>query len=125
MTNGLAPLLPELLDDPTAVRAAIVLFDVNKITEDPGTGDRVPQVRIRSIEPVSGDGDAEEIQRMFRRAAERRTGQTELPLELEREIDAILDDEPGGDQTSPQDRPGWGVGPTEPDGPPEDPGVTE
>jgi hypothetical protein len=101
VTNGLAALLPELLDDPTAVRAAIVLIDVNKITEDPGTGDRVPQVRIRSIEPITGDTDAEEIRRMFRRAVERRTGQPELPLELEREIDAIFeterDTEPEGD----------------------------
>lgn len=109
MTNGLAALLAELLDEPTQVRAAIVLYDVSKITEDPGTGDRVPQVRIRSIEPITGDGDAEEIQRMFRRAAERRTGQTELPLDLEREIDAIFDTE----------------GPEGEPGPPEGPGVTE
>src|SRR3954465_2429628 len=101
VTNGLAVLLPELLDEPTQVRAAIVLLDVNRITEDPGTGDRVPQVRIRSIEPIIGDTDAEEIRRMFRRAVERRTGQPELPLELEREIDAIFatDDGPDGSDT--------------------------
>ena len=94
-TNGLAALLPLLLDDPTRVRAAIVLLDVDRVTEDPGTGDRVPRVRIRSIEPVTGDGDAREIQRMFRRAVERRTGQPELPLELEQEIDSIFDIEGG------------------------------
>jgi hypothetical protein len=100
VTNGLAALLPDLLDDPTQVRAAIVLIDVNKITEDPGTGDRVPQVRIRSIEPIGQGSDAEEIRRMFRRAVEHRTGQTELPLELEREIDAIFDEDGPEDEPS-------------------------
>jgi hypothetical protein len=89
-TNGLAALLAELLDEPTKVRAVIALVDVDRVTEDPGTGDRVPRVRIRSIEPVTGGDDAAEIQRMFRRAAERRTGQTELSLELEKEIDKIF-----------------------------------
>lgn len=70
------------------VRPAIVLLDVSRITEDTGTGDRVPQVRIRAIEPILGD-DAAEIDRMLRRAAERRTGKTELPLDLEREIDVL------------------------------------
>jgi hypothetical protein len=98
-TNGLAALLAELLDDPTRVRPVIALVDVDRVTEDPGSGDRVPRMRIRSIEPVTGEQDAQEIQRMFRRAAERRTGQQELPLELEREIDAIFD--AGGDAEPP------------------------
>lgn len=96
--NGLTALLPELLDAPTKVRPAIVLIDVSKITEDPSTGDRVPTVRIRAVEPIDGT-DAAEVDRMMRRAAERRTGKVELPLELEREIDAIGEgeaDEGGG-----------------------------
>jgi hypothetical protein len=98
-TNGLAALVAELLDNPTRVRAVIALVDVDRVTEDPATGDRVPRMRIRSIEPVTDTADAADVQRMFRRAAERRTGQTELPLELEREIDKIFNspDDPTGD----------------------------
>ena len=94
--NGLPSILSDLLDDPTTVRPVLMLVDVNKIVSDPSTGERVPTLRIRAAEPITGP-DAAEIDRMLRRAAERRTGKVELPLEMEREIESITGD--GADTT--------------------------
>ena len=87
--NGLAALSGELVDNPSAVRVAIVLFDVSRITTTPETGDQVPQVRIRAFEPITPTDDAAELQRLARRAVERRTGAMELPLEMERELERL------------------------------------
>lgn len=93
--NGLASIVRELVDDPDEVHVAICLVDTKKITTDVESGDVVPTVRVRAIEPIRDTADATEMERLLRRAYERRTGQVELPLELERELDGIrpVDDE--------------------------------
>ena len=88
--NGLSALAASLLANPKEVRVAIVLFDVNRITEEPDTGARVPQVRIRAFEPITPSDDAHEMDRLLRRSVERRTGKVELPLDLERELDKLV-----------------------------------
>lgn len=93
--NGLPSILTDLLDNPNQVRPVLALIDVVSVKTTPSTGERIPTLRVRSIEPIVG-ADAEEIDRMLRRAVERRTGKVELPLEMEREIDA-LDGDGGGD----------------------------
>lgn len=88
--NGLTSLAHSLSAEPETVRVAVVLLDAVKLTTDVGTGDVVPTIRIRAIEPISAhETDAAELQRLMRRAFERRTGQPELPLEMERELDAL------------------------------------
>ena len=89
--NGLAPIVRRLVDDPEDVHVAVVLLDTTKVTTDVETGDVVPTVRIRAIEPIEETSDSAELERLLRSAYERRTGQVELPLELERELEALRD----------------------------------
>lgn len=89
--NGLAALAPALVNDtPGQLHVGIVTFSTSKLTTDVETGDVVPTIRIRQFEPFTASGDVEELRRLLRRQYERRTGQVELPLELEQELDALL-----------------------------------
>lgn len=103
--NGLASLAHALIEAPGAVRVAVVLLDAVKLTTDVSSGDVVPTVRIRAIEPITAhETDAAELRRLMRRAYERRTGQTELPLEIEREMESLnlTDDANAGDAEPPR-----------------------
>lgn len=93
--NGLTALARRLIGNPEAVHVVVALVDCSRITRKIDTGDEVPTVRIRAIEPIGEHADAKEMRRLLRRAYERRTGKTELPLELERELDALAPDEDG------------------------------
>lgn len=95
--NGLAPIVRRLVDDPHDVHVAVVLLDTVKVTTDVETGDVVPTVRVRAVEPIEQTDDSRELERLLRRAYERRTGQVELPLELERELDALREALDGDD----------------------------
>jgi hypothetical protein len=100
--NGLSALATQMLDNPEATHIVVAVVDCTKITTDVASGDVVPTARICAIEAFNGaTADAAELRRLWRRAYERRTGKVELPLELERELDAISvqdDDEDEGDQ---------------------------
>jgi len=87
---GLLAQLDELLDDPGTVRVGIVFYDVATIKITPATGARVPTVQLRAFEPITPSDDVEEMRRLLRRSVERRTGQTELPLPLERELEKLF-----------------------------------
>lgn len=88
--NGLASIAPALVECPDSVHVAVVLLDAVKLTTAVDSGDVVPTVRIRAIEPISAhDTDAAELRRLLRRAHERRTGRVELPLELESELESL------------------------------------
>ncbi|MGH3834162.1 MAG: hypothetical protein ACRDSF_00440 [Pseudonocardiaceae bacterium] len=93
--NGLSALAGCLVDDPQAVHVVVALVDCVKITTKVESGDVVPTARVRAIEPIGAHADAGEMRRLLRRAYERRTGKVELPLELERELDALAGDEDG------------------------------
>lgn len=97
--NGLAALAGALVEAPEQCHVAIVVLDYNKITTTVESGDVVPTARIRAIEPVTQSADAGELHRLARRAYERRTGNVELPLDLERELDTLRPaDQEGDDQ---------------------------
>lgn len=94
--NGLARLSSSILDEPETAHIVVAVVDVIKIITDVVTGDVVPTVRICAIEAMDGrTEDARELRRLLRRAYEARTGQTELPLDLERALDAISPEDEG------------------------------
>lgn len=82
-TNGLDALHDDLVHEPKELRAAFVVFDVEKITDNTDDGSRVPTVRVRRFEPL---GKADEISQAIRdaytQAVETRTGRTALPLDV-------------------------------------------
>jgi hypothetical protein len=98
--NGLAALASSLVVEPEQLHVAVITFTTAKLTTDVGTGDVVPTIRIQQFEPFTMSGDVAELRRLLRRQFERRTGQVELPLELERELDALT----GLDPTDGDDR---------------------
>lgn len=81
--NGLDALVDDLVDNPAQLRAAFVVFDVQKITDNTDDGSRVPTVRVRRFEPL---GKADEISAAIReaytQAVEERTGRKALPLDI-------------------------------------------
>lgn len=96
--NGLASIAHLLVDDPSQVHVAIVLIDCAWVKTSTDDGSALPTARVRAIEPIPEGRDADEMRRLLRRAIETRTGQTTLPLELERDLDDLgihaLEDEP-------------------------------
>src|SRR3954470_23437421 len=105
VANGMGAIGRALADSPDQVHVIIALVDCSKITTNTDTGEVMPTARIRAIEACADKTtDAKEWKRLWRRAMERRThgvdaDQIELPLELERELDALgADDaEPAGE----------------------------
>lgn len=93
--NGLGALACHLVADPPGTMHVIVaLVDCAQITTKVDSGATVPTARIRAIEGFRGTSDdAQDLRKLWRRAYELRTGQAELPLELDR-----LDDHDGGEQ---------------------------
>lgn len=83
--NGLGPLGRHLVNDPPGTMHLVVaLVDCSKIVTSMETGAIVPTARIRAIEGFAGStAAAQELRRMWRRAYELRTGQAELPLDLD------------------------------------------
>lgn len=92
--NGIASIAPALINEPDAVHVVVALVDCTKITTKTQSGEVVPTARIRAIEGFPGStADGNELRRLWRRARERRTGEVELPLEVERELDALQPDD--------------------------------
>jgi hypothetical protein len=100
-SNGLAAIVRQLLDDPEAVHVLVVLADVVKVTHKVESGDRIPTVRIRRIEPIADAGDRAQLQRLLMREYERRTGQPTLPIELEQDVEAAFGDATDDDPPPP------------------------
>lgn len=88
--NGLAAIVPELVDDPTRYRVVIAIVDTKELKTIIETGEIVPVARIRRIEAMPA-ADLPAAKRLFRRAHEHRTGRTALPIEVEDEISAAFD----------------------------------
>lgn len=88
--NGLGALSAALVNNPDGTHVIVAIVDCHRITTDCDTGDIIPTARIRAIEGfLAGTADAKELRRLWRRQFERRTGQTELPLELEQALDDL------------------------------------
>lgn len=87
-TNGLDALADDLVDDPKQLRAAFVVFDVQKITDNTDDGSQVPTVRVRRFEPLGkADEISDAIRDAYTQAVEARTGRTALPLDLVEVLD--------------------------------------
>lgn len=87
--NGLVVIHRDLVQHPHRLHAAVVLLDCKRTTTDNDTGEVIPTARIRRIEVIDGE-DMELVERLVRRALEKRTGQTTLPLEIEDELTEIF-----------------------------------
>lgn len=82
-TNGVDDIADELVEDPATIRYAVVWFDVAKVTEETDTGDNIPTIRVRRIEPIGTARDVNPtIARVVAEAVEARTGRTPIPFEL-------------------------------------------
>jgi hypothetical protein len=92
--NGLSALAADLIREPEHKRVIIAIIDNPKTIVHNVTGDRVATVRILRIEAVL-PADLPAAEKLIRRALEKRTGQTVLPLELEDELsDAFAEFDP-------------------------------
>ena len=89
--NGLAELVDDLIANPEDTYIAVVVIEARSMAVDLKNGTSVPTVALTAIEPILDVADAAEAQRLLRRGHGRRTGQTEIPLELERELSSIAD----------------------------------
>jgi len=83
--NGLSAIADLLVKEPNALRAALIVFDCKRGTEDYDVHDTVITVRVRRVELLLAQ-DLDAAEKMIRRALEFRSGQTVLDLELEDEI---------------------------------------
>jgi hypothetical protein len=108
--NGLSAIADHLLRDPRKMRAALIMFDCRRGTEDYDADDTVLTVRVRRVEPLLS-ADLGEVEKLVRRALEARTGLTTLPMELEDEISELFRDmaEPGSAE-DPDEEPPTGQG---------------
>lgn len=89
--NGVDAMVDELLATPEKVRAYLVLADVDSITDNVATGERVPRLEARRIECLGeADSLSAEIKDLFLRLAEKRTGKAPLPIDWT-ESDAATD----------------------------------
>lgn len=88
--NGLDAVARAMINVPERVHVVVALVDCSKLTTDTDTGDVEPTARIRRIEALTDGDDKAFAQRMLRRALERRTGKTVLPLDLEDDLKAAF-----------------------------------
>lgn len=85
--NGLIDIGRELLKDPLTRIPVLAVVDCSRITTDTTTGGRDATVRILRMEQVHPD-DRLELERLIRRAVERRKGAAMLPIDTERDLEA-------------------------------------
>ncbi|MFJ1461793.1 hypothetical protein [Nocardia sp. N2S4-5] len=83
--NGLDLIAAAAVEHPHRQHVALVILDTKQVTTDADTGSAVATLRIRRVEIVDRD-DLPTAERLVRRALERRSGDTVLPIELEDEI---------------------------------------
>jgi hypothetical protein len=105
--NGLSAVADLLQKEPRRLRAALVVLDCKRGTEDYDLDDTVVTVRIRRIELLLPQ-DIDAAEQMIRRALEFRSGQTTLDLELEDEIRQAFEQmkEPDSTADPDEDEPG-------------------
>lgn len=83
--NGVGVITRALIEEPHRFHVLLCLVDCSKVTTDQDSGDSIPQARIRRAEVVAPQ-DVKTAEQLIRRALERRSGTTVLPLEIEDEI---------------------------------------
>lgn len=105
--NGLAAIADVLLKEPLRLRAALIVFDLKRGTEDYDLSDTLVTVRVRRVE-VLLPADLDRAEQMIRRALEHRSGQTTLELDLEDEIRQTFEGMKEPDSTADPDEDGDG-----------------
>lgn len=88
--NGLVAIAKELRDDPLRLRAALVVFNAKRGTEDYDQSDTLITVRVLRVARLLPQ-DLPHAEAMLRRAVEFDSGETTLPLDLEDEIRAAFE----------------------------------
>lgn len=88
--NGLTAIARQLIDNPHEIHVIIALVDCKRTTTDNDSGEVVPTARIRRIEALTDQDDMSLVQKMLRRAMERRTNKTVLPFDLEEDLRAAF-----------------------------------
>lgn len=80
--NGLDSTVAALLKEPEKLQAAVVFYNVSKITVTPETGTEIPTIIPRRFEPI---GEAskigEAVLEVMMAAAAKRTGKEPLPID--------------------------------------------
>lgn len=90
--NGVDAIVNELVNEPAEIRYAVVWFDCAKVTEDTDTGDHIPTIRVRRIEPIGMASHVlPEIADVVADAVQERTGRRAMPFGLV-EVSAADDD---------------------------------
>lgn len=81
--NGLDAIVGDLLETPETVRCAFIWYDVSSITENTHTGDRVPTIEVRKLEPVGKSAATvpTEIREAVAKMADSRMGKQALPFD--------------------------------------------
>lgn len=81
--NGIDQQVEELIDEPKALRIAVVWYDTLKVTMDTDSGDQIPTIRVRRIEPLGvADDVTDAIKKTVSKAMQERTGRTPLPFNI-------------------------------------------
>lgn len=82
-TNGLDQHVDWLLDNPKDLMVCAVWIDVKSVIVDTDSGDHIPTVRVRRIEPLGEVGAvSEKIREAIQDAVEKRTGRTPIPFDI-------------------------------------------
>lgn len=83
--NGLSAMAGDLIREPERKRVILAIIDNPTTKINNVSGDRTATVRVLRIEAVLPQ-DLGAAEKLMRRALEKRTGATVLPLELEEEL---------------------------------------
>lgn len=79
--NGVDSWADWLENNPDELLVAVVYLDTKKVTIDTDTGDHVPMVRVRRIEPLGPiTGVSETVRAAVAAAEEERTGRKAIPF---------------------------------------------
>jgi hypothetical protein len=107
--NGLSAMAGDLIREPERKRVIIAIVDNPTTKINNVSGDRLATVRICRVEAVLPD-DLGAAEQLMRRALEKRTGQTVLPLDLEDELSAAFAEfDPDAEDADGQDAEGEGA----------------
>jgi hypothetical protein len=107
--NGFVAIAKELHDEPLKLRAALVVFNAKRGTDDYDSDDTVITVRVLRVARLLPQ-DLAHAEAMLRRSVEYDSGQTTLELDLEDEIRRAFDSMKEPDSPVDPDEPGKGKG---------------
>lgn len=83
--NGMGPAVRGLIEEPHRFQVIMAIIDCAKVTTDNDTGEVIPTARIRRVEVMLRD-DLPVAEQLMRRALEKRSGRSVLPIDLEDEM---------------------------------------